>query len=146
MLAISSGSKIDAVREAGAHDVVDRAGDVAGQVRAAAPDGIDVGLDVVAGDLVGEGLPLLREGGRWVVAGALGGYDVTFDVRRLYLHNAQVIGSAMHTPTHFGLLMDLAREGSVRPLVAATFPLDRAAEAQEELARRRHVGKIVMHP
>lgn len=42
--------------------------------------------------------------------------------------------------------MDLAREGSVRPLVAATFPLDRAAEAQEELARRRHVGKIVMHP
>ncbi|MFD9140705.1 zinc-binding dehydrogenase [[Kitasatospora] papulosa] len=146
VLAISSGSKIDAVREAGAHDVVDRAGDVAGQVRAAAPDGIDVGLDVVAGDLVGEGLPLLREGGRWVVAGALGGYDVTFDVRRLYLHNAQVIGSAMHTPTHFGLLMDLAREGSVRPLVAATFPLDRAAEAQEELARRRHVGKIVMHP
>ncbi|MEV4966212.1 zinc-binding dehydrogenase [Streptomyces sp. NPDC024062] len=146
VLAISSGSKIDAVREAGAHDVVDRAGDVAGQVRAAAPDGIDVGLDVVAGDLVGEGLPLLREGGRWVVAGALGGYDVTFDVRRLYLHNAQVIGSAMHTATHFGLLMDLAREGSVRPLVAATFPLDRAAEAQEELARRRHVGKIVMHP
>ncbi|MFF5726779.1 zinc-binding dehydrogenase [[Kitasatospora] papulosa] len=146
VLAISSGSKIDAVRESGAHEVVDRAGDVAGQIRAAAPDGIDVGLDVVAGHLVGEGLTLLREGGRWVVAGALGGYDVTFDVRRLYLHNAQVIGSAMHTPTHFGLLMDLAREGAIRPLVAAAFPLDQAAEAQEELARRRHVGKIVMHP
>lgn len=71
---------------------------------------------------------------------------MTFDVRRLYLHNAQVIGSAMHTPTHFGLLMDLAREAAIQPLVAATFPLDRAARAQEELARRRHVGKIVMHP
>ncbi|UNS95174.1 zinc-binding dehydrogenase [Streptomyces tubbatahanensis] len=146
VLALSSGTKLDAVREAGAHHVLDRARDLAEQIRTAAPDGIDVGLDVVAGDLVSEGLPLLREGGRWVIAGALGGYGVHFDVRRLYLHNAQVIGSAMHTPTHFALLMDLARQGAVQPVVAAAFPLDQAAEAQEELARRRHVGKIVMHP
>ncbi|MFF1924715.1 zinc-binding dehydrogenase [Streptomyces sp. NPDC058221] len=146
VLAISSEPKIEAVREAGAHAVIDRAGDVAGQIRAAAPEGIDVALDVVAGELVGEGLPLLREGGRWVIAGALGGYDVTFDVRRLYLHNAQVIGSAMHTPTHFGLLMDLARRGEVHPVIAAAFPLNRAAQAQEALSRREHVGKIVMRP
>ncbi|MGW2258596.1 zinc-binding dehydrogenase [Streptomyces sp. NPDC001780] len=146
VLAISSGPKIDAVREAGAHDVIDRARDITEQIRAAAPEGIDVALDVVAGDLVTEGLPLLREGGRWVVAGALGGYDVAFDVRRLYLHNAQVIGSAMHTPTHFDLLMDLARRAEIQPVVAATFPLDRAAQAQEELARRAHVGKLVLHP
>ncbi|MEU9357944.1 zinc-binding dehydrogenase [Streptomyces sp. NPDC048301] len=146
VVAISSGPKIEAVREAGAHEVVDRAGDVTGQIRAAAPEGIDVALDVVAGELVGDGLPLLREGGRWVIAGALGGYGVAFDVRRLYLHNAQVIGSAMHTPAHFGLLMDLARRAEVQPVIAATFPLDRAARAQEELARRGHVGKIVMRP
>ncbi|MFH9618582.1 zinc-binding dehydrogenase [Streptomyces pratensis] len=146
VLAISSGPKIGAVRDAGAHEVLDRARDIPEQIRAVAPEGIDVALDVVAGDLVGEVLPLLREGGRWVVAGALGGYDVTFDVRRLYLHNAQVIGSAMHTPTHFGLLMDLARRGEIQPVIAATFPLDQAAEAQEELARRGHVGKIVMRP
>ncbi|WP_411095605.1 zinc-binding dehydrogenase [Streptomyces sp. 021-3] len=146
VVALSSGTKIDAVREAGAHHVLDRAGDVAEQVRAAAPEGIDVGLDVVAGDLLGDGLPLLREGGRWVVAGALAGYEVAFDVRRLYLHNAQVIGSAMHTPRHFALLMELARRGDFRPLVAAAFPLDQAAEAQQELARRRHVGKIVLRP
>jgi NADPH:quinone reductase-like Zn-dependent oxidoreductase len=146
VLAISSGPKTGAVREAGAHEVVDRARDLAERIRAAAPEGIDVVLDVVAGDLVGDGLPLLREGGRWVVAGALGGFRVTFDVRRLYLHNAQVIGSAMHTPTHFRLLMDLARRAGIQPVIAAAFPLDQAARAQEELARRRHVGKIVMHP
>ncbi|MGW0789153.1 zinc-binding dehydrogenase [Streptomyces sp. NPDC002911] len=146
VLAISSGSKIDAVREAGAHVVIDRARDVAEQISSAAPEGIDLALDVVAGDLVNEGLPLLREGGRWVVAGALGGYDVTFDVRRLYLHNAQVIGSSMHTPRHFGLLMDLARRAEIQPVVAAAFPLEQAAQAQEELARRDHVGKIVLHP
>ncbi|WP_405401255.1 zinc-binding dehydrogenase [Streptomyces sp. NBC_01104] len=146
VVAISSGPKIDAVRAAGAHEVVDRAGDIAGQIRTVAPEGIDVALDVVAGELVGEGLPLLREGGRWVIAGALGGYGVTFDVRRLYLHNAQVIGSAMHTPRHFDLLMDLARRAEVQPVIAAAFPLDQAARAQEELSRRGHVGKIVLRP
>ncbi|WUW26318.1 zinc-binding dehydrogenase [Streptomyces sp. NBC_01463] len=146
VVAISSGPKIDAVRAAGAHEVVDRAGDIAGQIRTVAPEGIDVALDVVAGELVGEGLPLLREGGRWVIAGALGGYGVTFDVRRLYLHNAQVIGSAMHTPRHFDLLMDLARRAEVQPVIATAFPLDQAARAQEELSRRGHVGKIVLRP
>ncbi|MFJ8790658.1 zinc-binding dehydrogenase [Streptomyces sp. NPDC102462] len=146
VLALSSGSKLDTVRDAGAHEVLDRARDIGEQIRTAAPDGIDVALDVVAGDLVSEGLPLLREGGRWVIAGALGGYDVAFDVRRLYLHNVQLIGSTMHTPTHFRLLMDLARRADIQPVIAATFPLDQAAQAQEELARRCHVGKIVMHP
>ncbi|MEU7044412.1 zinc-binding dehydrogenase [Streptomyces varsoviensis] len=146
VLAISSGPKIDAVRAAGAHAVVDRAGDIAEQLRAAAPEGIDVALDVVAGELVSEGLPLLAEGGRWVVAGALGGYGVSLDVRRLYLHNAQIIGSAMHTPAHFGLLMDLARLAEIQPVIAEVFPLEEAARAQEELARRGHVGKIVMRP
>lgn len=146
VVAVSSGAKIDAVREAGAHEVVDRARNVAEQVGAAAPEGIDVALDVVAGDLVSTGLPLLREGGRWVIAGALGGYGVELDVRRLYLHNAQLIGSSMHTPAHFGLLMDLARRAEIQPVVAARFPLEQAARAQEELERRQHVGKILLHP
>ncbi|MZD06283.1 zinc-binding dehydrogenase [Streptomyces sp. SID5785] len=146
VLAVSSGAKIGAVRAAGAHEVVDRARDVPGQLRALAPEGVDVGLDVVAGSLVHDGLPLLREGGRWVTAGALGGHQVGFDVRRLYLHNRQLIGSSMHTRAHFRLLMDLARRGDIRPAVAAAFPLGEAAHAQDELARRRHVGKLVLHP
>lgn len=146
VLAVSSGAKLESVRQAGAHEVIDRAGGVIEEVRAASERGVDVVLDVVAGDLVGAGLSLLREGGRWVIAGALGGHAVTFDVRRLYLHNAQVIGSSMHTPTHFAQLMDIARHAQVRPVIARTYPLEQAAQAQEELGRRNHVGKIVMHP
>ena len=146
VLAISSGAKVEPVRRAGADAVIDRAESVIEQIRAASGGGVDVVLDVVAGDLIGEGLSLLREGGRWVVAGALGGHAIAFDVRRLYLHNAQIIGSSMHTPVHFALLMDIAREAQVRPVIAKTYPLDQAAHAQEELSRRRHVGKIVLHP
>lgn len=146
VLAVSSGNKLEAVRRAGAHEVLDRAGDVVEQARATSEGNVDVVLDVVAGELVGEGLALLREGGRWVVAGALGGHAVAFDVRRLYLHNAQVIGSSMHTRAHFALLMDVARRGQVHPVIARTYPLAEAARAQEELRRRRHVGKIVLDP
>lgn len=146
VLAFSSGSKLEAVRGAGADAVIDRAQDIAEQVRAASGEGVDVVLDVVAGDFVGEGLSLLREGGRWVIAGALGGHAVGFDVRRLYLHNAQLIGSSMHTRAHFALLMDIARRSQVQPVIAATYPLDQAARAQEELGRRQHVGKIVLDP
>ncbi|GAA1490623.1 zinc-binding dehydrogenase [Brachybacterium sacelli] len=146
VLAVSSGPKRAGVREAGAHEVIDRAESIPAQLQALAPDGVDVVLDVVAGDLVAEAIPLVREGGRWVVAGALGGHEVALDVRRLYLHNIQLIGSSMHTPEHFDLLMDLARRGTIRPVIAAAFPLERAADAQEELGQRSHVGKIVLHP
>lgn len=146
VLAVSSGSKLEAVRAAGADAVLDRGQDIAQQVRAAASDGLDVVLDVVAGDFVGQGISLLREGGRWVIAGALGGHQVGVDVRRLYLHNARIIGSSMHTREHFALLMDIARRAQVQPVIAATYPLEQAARAQEELGRRHHVGKIVLDP
>lgn len=146
VLAISSGSKLEAVRQAGAHEVLDRADSMSLQLRTFAPEGIDVALDVVAGELFYAGLPALRDGGRWVVGDALGGYDLHFDVRRLYLHNAQLVGSSMHTPTHFESLMAMARTGAISPVISAVFPLEQAREAQQTLARRQHVGKIILHP
>ena len=89
---------------------------------------------------------MLRAGGRWVVAGALDGWAVELDVRRLYLANLALVGSTMHTPRIFDLLVDLARRGAVRPVVAATFGLDDVPEAQQQLSRRQHVGKLVVVP
>ncbi len=113
---------------------------------AAAPERYDVVVDVVAGPLVGPGLALLRPGGRWVVAGALDGWAVEIDIRRLYLADLALVGSTMHTPRIFDLLVEIARRGDVRPVVAATFALDQVADAQAELARRRAVGKLVVVP
>ena len=147
VVAVCSGSKQDAVRAAGAHATVDRGrGSVLDDAAAAAPERYDVVVDVVAGPLVGPGLALLRPGGRWVVAGALDGWAVDLDVRRLYLADLSLVGSTMHTPRIFDLLVDIARRGDVRPVVAATFGLDQVADAQAELARRRAVGKLVVVP
>ena len=147
VVAVCSGEKGDAVRTAGADVVVDRLrGQVAAEAAGAAPTGYDAVIDVVAGDMVGDSLGLLRGGGRWVIAGALGGWAVNLDVRRLYLANLSLVGSTMHTPRIFDLLVEVARQGIVRPVVAATYRLDEVAEAQAQLALRRHVGKLIVVP
>lgn len=147
VVAVCGGEKGDAVRSAGADVVVDRQrGQVLSDARRAGPGGYDAVVDVVAGTLVGEGLGLLRPGGRWIVAGALAGWKVELDVRALYLSNLALVGSTMHTPRIFERLVEIARSGDVRPVVAGTFALDELREAQAELARRRHVGKLVVVP
>lgn len=147
VVAVCSGDKADAVRAAGADEVVDRGrGRVADDLRALAPAGYDAAVDVVAGELLEAGVGLMRAGGRWVVAGALGGWQVRLDVRRLYLADISLVGSTMHTPRIFELLVDLARRGAVAPVIAARYPLTEVVEAQRQLARREHVGKIVVVP
>lgn len=147
VVAVCSGDKADPVRAAGAAAILDRQrGQVVAEAARAAPAGYDAVIDVVAGPMVGPGLGLLRAGGRWVVAGALGGWAVDLDVRRLYLANLALLGSTMHTPRIFDLLVDLARRGVVRPVIAATFGLGEVPAAQQQLARRQHVGKLVVVP
>ncbi|ANH40480.1 Crotonyl-CoA reductase [Nocardioides dokdonensis FR1436] len=147
VVAVTSGVHADAVRRAGAHATVDRTeGDLHETLAAACPEGIDVVVDVVAGPLVAQGLDLLGDGARWVVAGALGGHRLELDVRRLYLHNIALVGSTMHTPAHFETLVELVRRGDVRPVVARTYDLADLATAQADLEGRGLVGKLVVTP
>jgi NADPH:quinone reductase-like Zn-dependent oxidoreductase len=106
----------------------------------------DAVVDLVGGPLLPALLDRVRDGGRWVVAGALGGAVVDLDLRRLYLHNVALVGSSMHTPAHFDRLVAEAVAGRVRPRVAARHDLSALHEAQEEFGRSAHVGKIVVTP
>ncbi len=147
VVAVCSGDKGDAVLNAGADEIVDRRrGRVVDDAARASASGYDAVVDVVAGPVVGKGLGLLKPGGCWIVAGALDGWAVDLDVRQLYLSNLALVGSTMHTPRIFGLLVDLARRGQVRPVIAQRFSLEEVPAAQQALARRRHVGKLVVVP
>jgi NADPH:quinone reductase-like Zn-dependent oxidoreductase len=145
VVAITSRSKAAQVRAAGARWTVDRSGGhVAEQVAAAVPEGLDAVADVAGGPLLSSLLPLVRDDGRWVIAGAVAGPVVELDLRRLYLHNVRLIGSSMHTREHFATLVDIARTGAVAPVIASRHPLVDLAQAQREFRRGEHVGKIVL--
>jgi NADPH:quinone reductase-like Zn-dependent oxidoreductase len=148
VVAVSTGATSAQVLAAGADEVVDRdRGRVLSDAGDASRGGFDAVIDVVAGDLVTDGgVDLLRPGGRWVVAGALGGSEVSLDVRALYLRNRSLVGSTMHTPRVFAELVALARSGAIRPVIAGTFPLTELHEAHRRLEGRRDVGKLVVVP
>ncbi|HZD66693.1 MAG TPA: zinc-binding dehydrogenase, partial [Acidimicrobiales bacterium] len=155
-LGVARGARVlgltrDAVAEqvagAGAAGVISRdAGDLGEQLEALAPGGVDAVADVAGGRVLSELLPALRDDGRWIIAGAVAGPVVSFDLRRLYLHNLALIGSSMHTRAHFAALVEVARAGTVVPRVAATYPLAQIHRAQERFLQGAHVGKIVVVP
>lgn len=105
---------------------------------------VDVAVDVVGGPDFGALVDRLRDRGRLVTAGAIGGPVVTLDLRRLYLQQRTLIGSTMHTPAVFAELAATAVAGGVEPLVAATFPLSEIAAAQLRFVAGDFVGKLVL--
>jgi len=147
VVAVTTKAKREAVAHSGAHHTVCRdEHDVASSVRELVPRGVDVVADVVGGPGLAALLPLIRDDGCWVIAGAIAGPVVELDLRRLYLHSIRLVGSSMHSPRDFARLVELARAGAVRPPIAARYPLEEIHQAQEAFASSRHVGKIVLLP
>lgn len=147
VVAMTTRDKSELVSLAGAHTVISRdTDDILEAITRAAPEGLDAVADVAGGDSVSQILPLVRDGGRWVIAGAVAGPVISFDLRRLYLHNIALIGSSMHTPAHFARLAEVARSGHITPRVAARYPLAEIQAAQHEFSQHNHVGKITITP
>lgn len=108
---------------------------------AAAVTGADVVLDTVGGDYPARSLRTLREGGR-LVSLLRFPPEVAAEAARRGIR-AQVM---LVEADHGGMtaLADLAARGSLRPVIAGTFPLAGAAKAHE-LGETGHVaGKLVL--
>lgn len=128
--------------------------DWAQQVHAAAPDGVDVILDSVGGQVSAASLELLAPFGRLVIYGAASGELPALPMSSLY---------ALRSVTGFGLLAwrmarpDQARhemtevaehaaEGRLRAVVQATFPLEEVAQAHALLENRDRLGRVLLVP
>jgi NADPH:quinone reductase-like Zn-dependent oxidoreductase len=141
--AIAASSKADQVRAIGADRVIDRHDDA---VAALGEESVDLVIDNVAGPSFGAMLKLLRRGGRYASSGAIGGPIVSLDMRTLYLKDLTLVGCTAWDEPVFPNLVGYIERGEIRPLVAATFPLERIADAQRAFLEKRHVGKIVLLP
>ncbi|HET8651128.1 MAG TPA: NADPH:quinone oxidoreductase family protein [Gaiellaceae bacterium] len=115
----------------------------------------DVVLDPVGGDIFSESFRVLKPLGSVVALGFAGGWWEPLDPaplvgRNLGLHGFYLGRLMRHEPgivqEAIGELVELWVAGAVKPLVGATFPLDRAAEAHELIESRGHVGKVVLVP
>ncbi|MFM7252694.1 MAG: alcohol dehydrogenase family protein [Ilumatobacteraceae bacterium] len=141
--AIAASSKAKQVLAIGADRVIDRDADA---VAALGEESVDLVVDNVAGPHFDSMLKVLRRSGRYTTSGAIGGPIVSLDMRTLYLKDITLIGCTAWDEPVFPNLVGYIERGEIRPLVAATFPLERIADAQREFLEKRHVGKLVLIP
>jgi NADPH2:quinone reductase len=150
----SSEEKAEIARRAGAESVVTADGDWGAELRSLTGGrGVDVVLDPVGGNRFDDSLRCLAPEGRLIVVGFTEGRIPTLPVNRLLFRNVEVIGAAwgaflavepqLFAATQAALEPMIAR-GVVAPIVGATLPLERAADALRLLEERRAVGKIVL--
>lgn len=143
MIAVASLSKANDLLAVGADKVVGRDADL---VQELGRDSIDVAIDLVAGPGWPQLLDVLRRGGRYAVAGAIGGPLVELDTRTLYLKDLTFFGCTFQEQIVFQNLVRYIERGEIRPLVAKTYPLEDIVQAQKDFLAKKHVGKLVLIP
>jgi NADPH:quinone reductase-like Zn-dependent oxidoreductase len=141
VVAVASAAKAAALHDLGAHAVVGRDDDLVASVGGAP---IDVAVDVVGGPRWSQLLDVLARGGRYVASGAIAGPLVELDLRTLYLNDLTLLGATYQEPDLFDDLVRYIEAGEIRPLVHATYPLERIADAQADFAIKDHIGKLVL--
>jgi NADPH:quinone reductase-like Zn-dependent oxidoreductase len=146
VIAIAGPGKEDRLLEIGADAFVPRdSEDVLAAVQAITGEkGADVVVDVVGGAMFGALLKMLSRGGRYASAGAIAGPVQQIDLRDLIYKDLEMFGITCPVPETFRRVVQLAESGQIRPLVEKIFRLDDLREAQAELVKRRHVGKLVV--
>ena len=145
-IGIASESKLAAVRQStGADHVIARqSADVDQQIVDLTGGGCDVLADVVAGSAFPALLETVKPGGHYTTAGAISGPIVDLDVRTLYLNDLTMHGCTVLPPEVFANLVRYIEASEIHPIVAATFPLDQMAAAQDVFMKKDHVGAIVI--
>jgi NADPH:quinone reductase len=152
-----SREKCDVCVRVGADRAIDyRTEDFVDVVRAETEgEGVDVVLDMVAGDYVGKGLSLLKDDGRFVLVGRMSQeLDVTFNVKtvmykRLVITGVSLRGQSVERKSYVvrqveKLAWPLLSNGTIAPIVDTVFPLAQAADAHRLLESSRHIGKVML--
>jgi len=151
---VRNAQKAEAVIRLGAdHAVLYKDNDWAAEVKTLS-GGVDVVLDMVAGDYLPKNLQLLRPDGRCVVIALLGGAKADISAAIVMVNRLSLTGSTLRPQSIAnkarmakGLkekVWPLLEAGTVRPIIYKTFALEDAASAHAELERADHVGKVMM--
>lgn len=116
--------------------------------------GVDVILDMVAGDYIPRELDALAEGGRLVVIAVMGGTSAKVDLPKLMRRRLTITGSTLRPrPVEFkaaiarrlfDVVWPLIEAGRVRPVIHRVFRAEEAGAAHALLESGAHVGKVLL--
>lgn len=154
---VRSSKNVEAIRHLNADLVVDTSREDIREVlksQLEAGHGVDVVIDCLGGEIMGECLPYLTHGARWIMIAALAGTKTQIDLKNIYVRNVRIIGSTLRSRTpqmKAQILSELVKNvfpkiesGEIKPTVCKILPITEAEAAQELLYRGQSVGKVVM--
>lgn len=150
----SSDEKLRVAKSFGATNAIGhRVGDLRQAIREALPDGADVVVDPVGGDLAEPALRTLRWGGRFVTVGYASGVIPRIPLNLVLLKGIRILGFQMidfatHAPDDLERnereLTELLSSGRAYPHLGARFGLEDVPAALRFVADGRAVGKVVI--
>jgi putative PIG3 family NAD(P)H quinone oxidoreductase len=116
--------------------------------------GADVVLDIVGAKYLASNLAVLAMDGRLVVIGMQGGAHAELDLTALMrtrgsihvtgLRSRPLEQKAAICAAVVAGLWPMIADGRVKPIVGATYPMDRVADAHRLVADSGHTGKVVL--
>ncbi|MFP5323053.1 MAG: NAD(P)H-quinone oxidoreductase [Gammaproteobacteria bacterium] len=116
--------------------------------------GVNVILDMVAGDYVAREVECLAEDGRLVIIAVQGGVKAELNAGLVLRRRLVITGSTLRPrPVAFksaiarslhDKVWPLLQQGGVKPVIHSTFDASRAAEAHALMETNQHIGKIVL--
>jgi NADPH:quinone reductase-like Zn-dependent oxidoreductase len=148
--------KCAAALEIGADHAIDyKASDFVEEVaRITGGKGVEIVLDMVAGDYVARNLKCLADDGRHVTIAVQGGLQATINMAEVMRRRLTLTGSTLRPRSNqFKALLaqeirqlawPLITGGAIRPVMDQTFPLGEAAAAHARMEAGSHIGKIVL--
>jgi NADPH:quinone reductase len=116
--------------------------------------GVNVILDMVAGDYVAREVECLAEDGRLVIIAVQGGVNAGFNAGLVLRRRLQITGSTLRPrPVAFKAAIAASlrdkvwpslERGRVKPVIHSSFAAGQAAEAHALMESNQHIGKIVL--
>ena len=116
--------------------------------------GVDLILDIIAGDYVPKNIKCLAVEGRMVIIATQGGLKTELNVLPIMMKRLTITGSTLR-PRTVEQKAEIARElleqawplledGGVSPVIDSVFSLDQVREAHQRMESGSHIGKILL--
>lgn len=116
--------------------------------------GVDVILDMVGGDYLQKNIRSAAFRGRIISIAFLRGSKVEIDMMPVMLKQLVLTGSTLRSrpaeekssiaKTLLAKVWPLLENGTIKPVIDTTFPLEEADKAHRLMASNKHIGKIVL--
>ena len=119
-----------------------------------AESGVDVILDMVAGDYIKKNMSVAARDARIVMIAFMGGHKTELSflpmlMKRLTLTASTLRPQSAAEKTHIATQLKKyiwphLESGKIKPVLAANYPLDQVSQAHHLMESSNHIGKIVL--